>query len=271
MRHFLIHTGQFGEPGEECQDAAFSKVLTNLVSQFSRTPVAQFESDATACFDREIMNFVSLCFHSTGAPMAPLQMWEQTLCHIVHRVKTAYGLSSGCYEYSPDSPIHGPGQGSKGGPGSCSTITSALIEAMYRLSNGLTLFHPSQAHSHSSNVKMFIDDSSNSTGKCLRWLHEPPTPLEVTELLRHDAQTWECLLWTLGGLLNLTTCLFYVAFWRFDTEGRASLTTKSELPPLLLSSSHSIQLRPSPQVFRESHGSYISNEDSICEFAGLVK
>jgi hypothetical protein len=232
----LIHTGQFGNSGGECQDAAFTKVLTNLVSQFSCTPIGQFESDATACFDREVMNFVSLCFHSTGAPMGPLRMWEQTLCHIVHRVQTAYGLSDACYEYSLDSPIHGPGQGSREGLGCCYTMTSALIEAMDRISHGLTLFDPSQAHSHSSNVKMFIDDASNSTGKFLRWLHDPPTTLEVTDLLWHDAQTWERLLWTSGGLLNLTKCLFYVSFWRFDREGRASLTPTSELPPLLLSS-----------------------------------
>jgi hypothetical protein len=30
----LIHSGQFGKPGGECQDAAFTKVLTNLVSHF---------------------------------------------------------------------------------------------------------------------------------------------------------------------------------------------------------------------------------------------
>jgi hypothetical protein len=30
----LIHSGQFGKPDGECQDAAFTKVLTNLVSRF---------------------------------------------------------------------------------------------------------------------------------------------------------------------------------------------------------------------------------------------
>jgi hypothetical protein len=192
--------------------------------------------------------------------MGPLRIWEQTLCHIVHRVETAYGLSAACYGYSPDSPIHGPGQGSRGGPGSCSTMTSALIEAMDRLSHGLTLFDPSQAHSHSSNVKMFIDDASNSTGKFLRWLHDPPTPLEVTDLLRHDAQTWERLLWTSGGLLNLTKCLFYVAFWRFDTEGRASLTPTSELPPLLLSSGSSPGTLPVIQYNPDQAHRYLGNQ-----------
>jgi hypothetical protein len=84
--HGLIHGGQFGQPGEECQDTAFSKVLTNIVSDFSKTPIGQFESDAMVCFDREVMRFVFTCFQSTGAPMGPLRMWEQALSNIVHRV-----------------------------------------------------------------------------------------------------------------------------------------------------------------------------------------
>jgi hypothetical protein len=112
--------------------------------------------------------------------MGPLRMWEQTLCHIVHCVKTAYGLASASYTYSEDSPIYGPGQGSRGGPGVCSKMTSALIEAMDRLAHRLPLFDPTQQHAHSSNVKMFIDDASYLTGKFLQWLHEPPTPLAGT-------------------------------------------------------------------------------------------
>jgi hypothetical protein len=123
----------------------------------------------------------------------------------------------------------------------------------------VTLFDPTQQHSHSSNVKMFIDDASNSTGKSLQWLHEPPTPLKVNKLLRHDAQTWERLLRTSGGLINLTKCLFYVSFWRFDSEGRASLIPKNELPPLLLSSGSSPSHVPVIQYNSDQAHKYLGN------------
>jgi hypothetical protein len=56
-------------------------------------------------------------------------------------------------------------------------------------------------------------------------------------MLEHDSQTWERLLWTSGGLLNLSKCLYYVVSWTFDSEGRASMTPASDiLPPLTLSS-----------------------------------
>jgi hypothetical protein len=180
--HQLIHPGQFGRPRGECQDAAFDKVLINLVSKFSQTPMGQFESNATVCLDGEVMNYVLTCFATNGTPMGPLRMCEQTLYNIVHRVKTAYGVSNGFYKFTLDSAIHGPGQGSTGGSGSCSTMTSPLIEAMDRLSNGFTVCDPSLHTQHKSTVKMFIDDASKATGKALDWLHKPPDPEELCDV-----------------------------------------------------------------------------------------
>jgi hypothetical protein len=58
-------------------------------------------------------------------------------------------------------------------------------------------------------------------------------------MIQHDAQTWERLLWTSGGLLKLEKCLYYLMIWKFDTEGTASLTPATELPPMELTSGDS--------------------------------
>jgi hypothetical protein len=89
----LVNPAQFGRPGGKCQDSSISKVLHNLVSSRTHTPMGQFESDATACFDREVMKFVLTCYHSTGAPIGPLQMWEKVLYNVVHKVKTGLGIT----------------------------------------------------------------------------------------------------------------------------------------------------------------------------------
>jgi hypothetical protein len=101
-------------------------------------------------------------------------MWEQVLLNVVHRAKTAYGVSEGHYEGSEQSPVHGPGQGSRGGPASCSTMTSLLIEGMDRLCHGLTFCDPSQTHQYMTTTNMFIDDASDCTNKFVDWLHQPP-------------------------------------------------------------------------------------------------
>jgi hypothetical protein len=231
VNHHVIHNGQYGKPGGECQDAALSKVLHNLLSTVTQTTLGQFESNATACFDRIVMNFALACFRSSGAHMGPLHMWEQTLYHMVHRVKTAYGLSYASYHYSDASPIIGPGQGSRGGPAAYSTTTSPLLEAMDKLCRGVQFL---ESRSYTTTANMFVDDAFNSTNQFLCWLHEPPDPLVVVSLLQHDAQTWERLLYTSGGLLNITKCLYYISCWKFDSEGRPSPVPKPDITLLSL-------------------------------------
>ena len=66
--HSLMAESQFGRPGGECQDAALSKVLHNLISYIAQTPMGQFKSDARACFDRIVMAFALLCFMVHAPP-----------------------------------------------------------------------------------------------------------------------------------------------------------------------------------------------------------
>jgi hypothetical protein len=59
----LLNPAQFGRPGGECQDVSILKVLHNRVYSFTHTPMGQFESDAKACFDREVVRFVFTCYN----------------------------------------------------------------------------------------------------------------------------------------------------------------------------------------------------------------
>jgi hypothetical protein len=68
----------------------------------------------------------------------------------------------------------------------------------------------------------------------LKWLHAPPSDEELVSMLQHDAQRWERLLWSSGGLLNLLKCLYYTMSWRFDVEGRPFLKSMDAIVPSLL-------------------------------------
>ena len=52
---------------------------------------------------------------------------------INHYIKPGYVTSTPKYSYSPESPIIGPGQGSKGAMEACTTMTSPLLQAMDKL------------------------------------------------------------------------------------------------------------------------------------------
>jgi hypothetical protein len=126
-------------------------------------------------------------------------MWEKVLYNVVHEVKTGFDITIDWCSFTPDSPIYGPGQGSKGGPGSCSTMTSILIDGMPWLCHGLQFTDPAQSLEYTATVSMFLDDASNSMNKFREWLHDPPSLTTLVAMTSHDAQTWERFLWTSGG------------------------------------------------------------------------
>jgi hypothetical protein len=205
------------------------------------------------------MTFVLTCYETTGAPLGPLRMWEKVLYNVIHRVKTGFGTSTKGCSFTDDSPIYGPGQGSKGGPGSCSTATSILIDAMAKLCYGLTFTDPAQQQQYTTTANMFVDDASNCTNNFLARLHSPPDLTDIVAITQHDSQTWERLLWTSGGLLNSLKCAYYVHAWIFDDEGRARCVPKRDIPPIRLTSGNQPDTAPVQQVqFDETH-KYLGN------------
>jgi hypothetical protein len=68
VNHQKLHPSQFGKKGGECMDAAISKVLHNVITTETKTPLGQLESNATACFNHIVMMFAMLCFFVYGCP-----------------------------------------------------------------------------------------------------------------------------------------------------------------------------------------------------------
>jgi hypothetical protein len=56
----------------------------------------------------------------------------------------------------------------------------------------------------------------------------------VFDGLKKDAQIWEHLLWTSGGLLELSKCHFYIIYWKFANDGSGTMMSTTELTPSLL-------------------------------------
>ena len=135
-------------------------------------------------------------------------MWLKTLEHIVHTVKTAFGITNESYKYTEEDPIYGPGQGSQGSPAGWNTTSFPLIKAMEKLAKGLRFCDPYNVRKYFLAVVMFIDDATNSCNDFRKWLDTPPEEEEVLRMLQADAQRWERLLWSSGGLLRwISACI----------------------------------------------------------------
>ena len=201
--------------------------------------MGHFESDAASCFDRIVMEMALTCFRNGGANHNVVKMWESTLQNAHHHIKTAYGTSHKCHKNTIQNPIIGPGQGSRGAVSACAVTTSIAIKAYEKLATGFTGANPRKTVSYSSKIKMFVDDASKYTNLFMRWIQTMPTITEVTQQLTSEAQIWERCLWTLGGLLRLKKCLYYILYWKFDSEGKAYLAVPSREQIVKIQSSES--------------------------------
>ena len=206
------------------------------ISHFTKTALATFESDAESCFDRIVMPLALACFMIWGAPLTAILMWDSTLQHIRHHVKTGYGITDDFYEYTKQSPIIGPGQGSKAGSPTCSTLTFLLLMAMDVLAKGLSFCSPDRKIHYSTKAIVFADDNTNCNNNFIKWIQSPPTADEVLQRIQHDSQTWERCLHTSGGKLKMIKCKYYMMIWRFDEKGKATLQPACKLPTMHLKS-----------------------------------
>ena len=138
-----FHPSQWGRPNRECEDVLMLKELTYQVATMSRTDLATFDNDASACYDRIVTRFALLCCRAYGVPEGPCKMTAEVLDNVIHKIKTAYGISEESYVNHPDSPIHGVGQGSQDGPSLWGVSSSITFRGADRLTQGLTCVNPS--------------------------------------------------------------------------------------------------------------------------------
>jgi hypothetical protein len=75
----------------------------------------------------------------------------------------------------------------------------------------------------------------------LAWLGNPPSQQELFTGLQKDAQIWEILLWSSGGLLEIKKCKYYLLQRQFNASGQATMVTAAEsnFPPFRLTEGNS--------------------------------
>ena len=63
VENHTLHSSQWAQPGRQCSDVVIMQDLTLGVSKMTKTPLAGFEKDTSACYDRIVMNLVSAVFN----------------------------------------------------------------------------------------------------------------------------------------------------------------------------------------------------------------
>lgn len=130
----------------------------------------------------------------------------------------------------------GPGQGSKAGSPTCSTLTFLFLKAMDILAKGLLFASPNQLIHYSTKAILFADNNTNINNNFPNWIHQSPTANTVLNRIQHDFQIWKQCLHTSGGKLKLIKCKYYMLLWQFDDKDKANHILSIDLPTMHLTS-----------------------------------
>jgi hypothetical protein len=208
----LYPDAQYGSrPSRNAIDAVLAKTLRYEFSRVARVNMALMDNDAKANFDRIVCNISSIACQRLGMPKRAEQCHNDTLLRLIYNVKTGYGTSADTYGSIPGNPMQGQGQGSGNAPSCWGAVSTPMWSALAEISP--TAFTSSSVDQSTINVShgvAYVDDATvflNDMG---------PHPMDETTLatcLQHKAQTWERLLYTNGGALQLPKCFCYIMHW----------------------------------------------------------
>ena len=190
-----MHPGQFGGlPGRSSTSVTFLEELRFDYVSLSRFPFANFDNDATACYDRILLAIASLAGKKYGIHSDVIFVHAKTLEEAEFKLKTLAGISKDSYKHCIKFPIHGVGQGSTNASYIWCFVSSILFQTHQKYSNGMVFHSPLGDIFVRYNMVGFVDDSACITGGCKNDSLE-----ELKKKMTQDAQLWHDLLWSSGG------------------------------------------------------------------------
>jgi hypothetical protein len=218
-----INDGNFGgRTARSSLDPIGIELLQYEYSQLLRLRHLKFSNDATACYDRIVVNLASIISRSFGLHRNITTVHGDMLQHAIYRIKTKMGISDGFYQHSDDCPVFGTGQGSRSSPPIWNFNSSVYFDTFDKLSYGAKYYSISGERLLIGMTGFVDDNNCNCNEDAIT--HESDSNALMARM-RHDAQLWHDILWTSGGALELTKCQFHLMSWNHTVHGDPILET----------------------------------------------
>ena len=219
---------QFARPGHQAIDAVHKKTLTYDLSRIMAVNLGVLDNDASGCYDRIVVALGMIAALRLRMPRGPVQMHAKCLANMKYYVKTAHGISTDFYRAVKNFLLFGTGQGSGASPSVWLTLVICLLFALTALATvAMTFVDPWQDFCDERNADAFVDDSANGVSDA--HLDVPMTVSELVCHLQHTAQTWEQILYSSGGALEIPKCFWYLVYWDWP-KGRPQMANSSSAP-----------------------------------------
>jgi len=210
-------------------DAVMLKLVSYDLSRALKKDMVSMDNDAKSCYDRIVIPLAMLASRRLGVPKTVARAHAETLRNMLHRIRTSHGVSEAAYSALIDE-LCGIGQGSGAGPALWVAISIVLIACYKDKADGMEFLDPTGTLEIERWLDGFVDDTE--IGMNNFW--EPNENIaSLVASFQTAVQRWERLLFTSGGALELSKCLWYCMHWQWDAHGRAFVTNFGESGPSL--------------------------------------
>lgn len=211
----LVSDEQYGGRAQrQAQSAVLNKVQYYDITRQLRTPSAFMDDDARACYDRIVTPLSAVEGRRWGMSFSEAKYTTNIIEHQQYHIRTATGVSSEYYSFSPTTPTQGAGQGlGWAGPkwlNTADTCSKILNDTCV----GMKFEDPFRTINISKVADYFVDDTA--TGVNADAIEDDS---DILKNLHDTEQKHAHVLFSAGHKLALDKCSFYlVDFHRSGTQ-----------------------------------------------------
>ena len=245
--HSLLNDSQYGGvPGRDSVMPTIIEELQYEISRASKRPLVHKDYDATACYDRIIMNLGGLNARSYGMHKNIVIINGKTLKEAKYLLRTVLDISEEHYSHCDLFPIYGSGQGAGNSAGLWGCISCTAFDCYNKHAHGATFSSPDLSVTCKIYMIGFVDDTSSSTND-----FDSPVLLPISHyaaLAEKDAQVWNDVLHLTGAALNKTKCSYHYLYFIFAMSGLATAKGGTFNPTLHIHFNTDTDKRPLKQL-----------------------
>ena len=139
-------------------------------------------------------------------------------------MQTAFGISKEHYQHSETDPIYVSGQGVRHSTTHWIFHSTLMMKTIEKHGEGCTIFIPNKDTTYTKHILGFLDDRSQYTND---W--ENNNIKTLIKNIEHAAQSWENLLHTSSGKLEISKYYMIVMDWTPDSKGSQVLLPTNKL------------------------------------------
>jgi len=222
----ILSQYQFGAHcGHMAIGAVFLKHISYDLCQLMCALLIVVDKDARACFNQMVPSQCLILANRAGVDQSTMTVHRRVSRQMKYQMKSTYGISPGCIQTTLTDTILGMMQGSAA-VGALWELVSSMLFAILKSRCPATHFpsSPNVRISTERSDEAYIDDTT-------LWILAMAGSMHL--LLRQaeqQAQTWERLLWTTGGALNLKKCFWYYIDWKWTATGAPEMKMISNTP-----------------------------------------